>query len=128
MKFMHRMEDIMKFAKELAIILGISFLGEVLNQLLPLPVPAGVYGLFFMLALLCGKILRLEDVEGCGNFLLDNMSPMFIPAGVGIIRYREQLMQVGVPYLVINVISTFIVFIVTGWMVQWMMGRGKEKE
>lgn len=128
MKFMHRMEDIMKFAKELAIILGISFLGEILNQLLPLPVPAGVYGLFFMLALLCGKILRLEDVEGCGNFLLDNMSPMFIPAGVGIIRYREQLMQVGVPYLVINVISTFIVFIVTGWMVQWMMGRGKEKE
>lgn len=118
----------MKFAKELAIILGISFLGEILNQLLPLPVPAGVYGLFFMLALLCGKILRLEDVEGCGNFLLDNMSPMFIPAGVGIIRYREQLMQVGVPYLVINVISTFIVFIVTGWMVQWMMGRGKEKE
>lgn len=118
----------MKAAKELTIILGISLLGEILNRLLPLPVPAGVYGLFLMLALLCSKLLRLEDVEGCGNFLLDNMSPMFIPAGVGIIRYKEQLMQVGVPYLVINVISTFIVFIVTGWMVQWMMGRGKEQK
>ena len=65
---------------------------------------------------------------GCGNFLLDNMSMMFIPAGVGIIRYREQLMQVGVPYLVINVLSTFIVFVVTGWAAQWMMERGGKKQ
>ena len=114
----------MKFAKELSIILGISLLGEIFNKLLPLPVPAGVYGLFLMLGLLCTGILHLEDVDGCGNFLLDNMSMMFIPAGVGIIRYREQLMQVGVPYLVINVLSTFIVFVVTGWAAQWMMERG----
>ena len=117
----------MKFAKELSLILGISLLGEMLNKLLPLPVPAGVYGLFLMLALLCTGILHLEDVEGCGNFLLDNMSPMFIPAGVGIIRYREELMQVGIPYLVINVFSTVIVFVITGWVAQWMMKRGGEK-
>ena len=42
----------MKFAKELSIILGISLLGEIFNKLLPLPVPAGVYGLFLMLGLL----------------------------------------------------------------------------
>lgn len=116
----------MKVAKELTIILGISFFGELLNGILPLPVPAGVYGLFLMLACLCGGILHLEDVEGCGNFLLDHMSPMFIPAGVGIIRYKEQLMEVGIPYLVINVVSTLIVFLVTGWTAQWMMGRTKE--
>ena len=110
----------MKFAKELSIILGISLLGEIFNKLLPLPVPAGVYGLFLMLGLLCTGILHLED--------LDNMSMMFIPAGVGIIRYREQLMQVGVPYLVINVLSTFIVFVVTGWAAQWMMERGGKKQ
>lgn len=117
----------MKFAKELTLILGISLLGEILNQLLPLPVPAGVYGLFLMLALLCTGILHLEDVDGCGSFLLDNMSPMFIPAGVGIIRYREELLQVGIPYLVINVLSTVIVFVITGWVAQWMMKRGGEK-
>lgn len=115
----------MNVVKELTIILGISVCGELLNRLLPLPVPAGVYGLFLMLACLCSGILRLEDVEGSGNFLLDNMSPMFIPAGVGIIRYKEALMEVGALYLVINVVSTLIVFVVTGWTAQWMMGRKK---
>lgn len=117
----------MKTAKELAIILGISLIGELLNHLLPLPVPAGVYGLFLLLALLCSGIVKLSDVDGCGGFLLDNMSPMFIPAGVGIIRYKKELMEVGIPYLLINVISTCIVFIVTGWVVQKMVGRRERK-
>ena len=80
----------MKIAKELSLILGISTVGEILNQVLPLPVPAGVYGLFLMLLLLSSGVIKLEDVEGTGNFLLDNMTPMFIPAGVGIIRYLDQ--------------------------------------
>ena len=104
----------MKIAKELSLILGISTVGEILNQVLPLPVLAGVYWLFLMLLLLSSGVIKLEDVEGTGNFLLDNMTPMFIPAGVGIIRYLDQVMQVGVPYLIINVLSTAVVFIMTG--------------
>ena len=102
-------------------ILGISTVGEILNQVLPLPVPAGVYGLFLMLLLLSSGVIKLEDVEGTGNFLLDNMTPMFIPAGVGIIRYLDQVMQVGVPYLIINVLSTAVVFVVTGRAAQYIM-------
>lgn len=113
----------MKFAKEISWILGITVAGELLNQALPFPVPAGVYGLFLMLALLCMKVIRVEDVEGTGKFLLDNMSPMFIPAGVGIIRYMDQIKEVGVYYLLINVVSTVIVFIVTGRTAQWVMKK-----
>lgn len=36
----------MKYLKEVAIIFGITMAGECLNLFLPLPVPAGVYGLF----------------------------------------------------------------------------------
>ena len=43
----------MKYIKESAIIFGITMIGEFLNRLLPLPVPAGVYGLFLLLLLLC---------------------------------------------------------------------------
>lgn len=118
----------MKIAKELSLILGISLVGEMLNQALPLPVPAGVYGLFLMLLLLCSGIIKLEDVEGTGNFLLDNMTPMFIPAGVGIIRYMDQVMQVGIPYLVINVLSTAAVFVVTGKVAQYVMVRTQKDE
>ena len=117
----------MKIAKELSLILGISTVGEILNQVLPLPVPAGVYGLFLMLLLLSSGVIKLEDVEGTGNFLLDNMTPMFIPAGVGIIRYLDQVMQVGVPYLIINVLSTAVVFIMTGCVAQFVMTRTKRE-
>ena len=40
----------MKYVRQIGIILGITLAGEFLNQILPLPVPAGVYGLFLMLA------------------------------------------------------------------------------
>ena len=39
----------MKYLKEFAVILGITLAGEWMNHVLPLPVPAGVYGLFLML-------------------------------------------------------------------------------
>ena len=35
----------MKYIKQFAIILTVSFLGEALRALLPLPVPASIYGL-----------------------------------------------------------------------------------
>ena len=58
----------MKYIKESAIIFGITMIGEFLNKLLPLPVPAGVYGLFLLLLLLCTKVLKLEAIEATGNF------------------------------------------------------------
>jgi holin-like protein len=36
----------MKYLKQFGLILLISFCGEVLSYLIPLPVPASIYGLF----------------------------------------------------------------------------------
>ena len=52
----------MKYIRQFAIIVTISFLGEVLKSLLPLPVPASIYGLGLMLAALCTGIIKLESV------------------------------------------------------------------
>ena len=38
----------MKYIKQLAIILGAAFLGEALYALLPLPIPASIYGLLIL--------------------------------------------------------------------------------
>ena len=104
----------MTYVREILWIIAFTLLGEVLNRLLKLPVPAGVYGLVLMLlALLCG-IIRLEDVEGAGNFLLDTMTIMFLPAAVGIMTVTELLCPVLLPYLIIIVLSTVLVMSVTG--------------
>ena len=70
----------MKYVKEIVIIFGITMVGELLNMFIPLPVPAGVYGLFILLGGLCTKVISLSDVEVTGNLLLDLMPVMFIPA------------------------------------------------
>ena len=46
----------MKFLKQFTIILIVSFIGEILNHLIPLPVPASIYGLVIMFACLKFKI------------------------------------------------------------------------
>mgnify|MGYP000863485306 FL=1 len=104
----------MKYVREILWIIAFTLLGEVLNRLLKLPVPAGVYGLFLMLLALLSGIIRLEDVEGAGNFLLDTMTIMFLPAAVGIMTVTELLRPVLLPYLIIIALSTVLVMSVTG--------------
>ena len=67
----------MKYVKQSCIIFGITMAGELLNRLLPLPVPAGVYGLFLLLIGLCAGVIRLEQVEETGSFHLEIMPIMF---------------------------------------------------
>lgn len=118
----------MKYVKQISIILGITLAGEALSQFLPLPVPAGVYGLFLLLAALISGAVKLESVEGTGNFLMDTMSMMFIPAMAGIIESADQLRAVILPFLLIILVSTVIVMMVTGKVAQKMVEAGEKKQ
>ena len=79
----------MKYLKQLAIIFAVSFVAELLEYLIPLPIAASVYGLLLMLLGLTTHIIPLKQVEETADFLADNMSVMFIPATVGIIAWRS---------------------------------------
>ena len=118
----------MKYVKEVAWIMAFTFIGEALNKLLPLPIPAGVYGLVLLLAGLITGIVKLEDVETTGGFLLDTMTLMFIPAAVGIMSVTDILVPVLVPYLVIIISSTVIVMTVTGIAASLILRRSEKKE
>ena len=118
----------MKYVKEVAWIMAFTFIGEALNKLLPLPIPAGVYGLVLLLVGLITGIVKLEDVETTGGFLLDTMTLMFIPAAVGIMSVTDILLPVLVPYLVIIISSTVIVMTVTGIAASLILRRSEKKE
>lgn len=53
----------MKYLKQLVIILLFSFLGELLQELLPLPVPAAIYGLLLLFLALTFKIVKPESIK-----------------------------------------------------------------
>jgi holin-like protein len=108
----------MKYVKQFAMILLVSFAGELLNYLLPLPVPASIYGLVLMLALLMTGALKLDAVEDAGKFMIEIMPVMFIPAGVGLMESWGELKAVLVPVLVITLVSTIVVMVVSGRVTQ----------
>ena len=115
----------MKYIKQFLIILSVSFLGEVLHALLPLPVPASIYGLVLMLAELCTGLLKLPQIEKTGLFLVDIMAVMFIPAAVGLVEEWGTLRPILIPVSVITVVVTVIVMAVTGWVTQLIIRAGK---
>lgn len=75
----------MKLLYQFGVILAVTFVGELLYALLPLPIPASIYGLIVMLICLGTKVVKLSQVKIAADFLIDIMPPMFIPAAVGLI-------------------------------------------
>ena len=108
----------MKYMKEYGIILIVTFLGECAKAIIPLPIPASIYGLVLMLAALCTHIIKVEDVKKAATFLIEIMPMMFIPAAVGIIAAWEMLRPIFGQVIVIIIISTILVMAVSGRVTQ----------
>lgn len=87
----------MKYLKQLAIIIAVSFAGEGLRFILPFPIPAGIYGLVIMFVLLYSRVLKPESVETVSDFLIEIMAVMFVPGAVGIIAAWGRLQSMLLP-------------------------------
>ena len=119
--------DEMQLLYQFGVIITVSFLGEILHAVLPLPVPASIYGLVLMLLALCTGVVKLEKVKKAGKFLLDVMPPMFIPAGVGLLTAWGDLKPILVSVMVIVILTTVLVMAVTGRTAQSIIRREKKR-
>lgn len=54
------------------------------------------------------------------------MPVMFIPAAVGLIDSWHSIASAWLQYIVVTVVSTFVVMAVSGWFTQFVIKRGKE--
>jgi len=113
---------------EFAIILGISFAAELLHAALPLPVPAGIYGMVLLLALLLTGVLKLEKVERAGKFLLEIMPVMFIPAAVGLMGIAGEMRGALLPIAAVVLLTTVIVMAGTGRTAQGIIRREERRK
>ena len=116
----------MKYLKQFLIILGITFIGEILKMFLPLPIPASIYGMVIMLAGLMTGIIKYESVKETGKFLIEIMPLMFIPAATGLMTSWGIIRAKLFAYLAIAVITTVLVMVVSGRVTQFFLRRGKE--
>ena len=118
----------MKYIRQFLIILLISFLGEVLKIVLPLPIPASIYGLLLMFAALELGIIKLDSVRETGKFLIEIMPMMFIPAGVGLLEAWGKLSPVILPVVVTVAVSTVVVMGVSGRVTQSVIRMEKRNK
>ena len=118
----------MQYIFQLLVILGASFLGEICNLLLPLPIPASVYGLVLLFIALMTGIIKLENVEKAATFLIATMSIYFIAPSVSLMTVIADYVDSLLGIVVICCVSTILVMVVTGKVSQLIMEKSKPTE
>lgn len=113
---------------ELAILFGICLVSQGISALLPIEFPATVISMLLLLALLLLGLIKPQQIDRVCRFFVGNMAFFFIPPCVGLIDHAAALTSCLVPFLLIAIVTTPLIYAVTGWTVQWMMNRmfGKE--
>lgn len=114
----------MKYLPQFCIILGFSLLGETLQRLLPLPIPASVYGLVLLFLSLCLGIVKPEQVKTAGGFLTGIMSVLFVSPAVGIVSNWELIRPQLLPICLLIIASTVLTFGISGGITQLLQKKG----
>ena len=123
--FAKRGSNKVKYIFQFARITAFCLAGEVLAAVLPLPIPASVYGLLLMVAALKTGLLKLEQVRETGLFLTGIFPLLFVPAAAGVVELGSQLIDLLLPAVLAIVPVTALVMAVTGMVAQKCAG-GKE--
>ncbi len=113
----------MRYIKQIMWILTFSFVGQVLEALIPLPVPAAVYGLVLLLIALFTELLKVEAVKETADLLISFMPVIFIAPAVKVLEYWGLIAPNVGAILVILVFSTVVIFAVSGLTAKWLMSR-----
>lgn len=118
----------MKYVYQFLIIIVFSFIGELLHYFIPLPIPASIYGIILLFAALQCRIIKVKDIQETSSFLIAVMPIMFIPAAVGLIDAWDAVRQSIVQYIIITVVSTFVVMGVSGKVTQYVIRKEKKEK
>ncbi|MBQ8599500.1 MAG: CidA/LrgA family protein [Oscillospiraceae bacterium] len=121
----------MDMIKQLIIILGACFAGEVISALLPIAFPSSVIAMLLLfLLLLCGA-LKEQHISKVGDFFLQNMTIFFLPSAIGILEHWGVISGILVQFLLICLLTTLLTFAATAYTVmlvrKWMK-RGESHD
>ena len=117
----------MEIIKQLLLVLGACFAGEVIAALLPIAFPSSVIAMILLFILLLSGVLKEVHISSVGDFFLKNMSIFFLPSAIGILEHWGVISGILVQFLLICLITTLITFAATAYtvmFVQKLLNRG----
>ena len=110
----------MKYYVQLMIILLFSLVGEFASNSLHLPVPGSIIGLFCLFLALQFNWIRLRHINAVGQFLLANMTILFLPAAVGIMDKFNVIAPYLLPIILIILGAIVLNMVVIALVVQFI--------
>ena len=117
----------MKYLSQFLIILGFTLAGEALQRMVPLPIPASVYGLILLFTALCLKVVKLDQVRQAGTFLSSILSLLFVSPTVGIVDDWGLIQGDLLPILLLLAGSTALTFGISGRLAQHFLKGGASR-
>lgn len=101
-------------------ILIFSLIGEFISILIKFPIPGSVIGMIILFIFLEFKLIKMKKIERVGEFLLDNLGILFVPAGVGIMVKFDFIKEIWLSFFLIAIISTVISLVITVKIVEFV--------
>lgn len=110
----------------LTLILLFQLAGEAIALLFALPVPGPVIGMGLLFAALALRGGPAENLRSTAQNLLQHLSLLFVPAGVGVMLHVERIADEWLPIVVALIASTFAAIVVTALALRTLQRRGEK--
>ena len=107
--------------------MGFSLAGEFLQRLIPVPVPASVYGIFLLFGALCAGIVKVEQIKSVGGFLSSILPILFVSPVVGILENWTLIKGSVLAIFLLSAGTTVMTFGLSGRIAQWVAKKGGKK-
>ncbi|MES3702730.1 CidA/LrgA family protein [Staphylococcus arlettae] len=116
-----------RIMSQILIIMCITYLGNIIQKALHLPIASSIVGLVIFFLLLKFKVIPEKWIDKGANFLLTTMIFFFIPAVVGLMDVVTVIDMHFILFFVLVIVSTFVVAIISGYVAEGMLSKSNKR-
>ncbi|MDH9160759.1 CidA/LrgA family protein [Staphylococcus succinus] len=106
---------------QIIIIMGVTYVGNILQSVLHIPIAGSIVGLILFFLLLQFKIIPSKWVSEGSNFFLTFMVFFFVPSVVGVMDVVSEINLNFILFFVMIVLGTCCVALVSGFIAEKMV-------
>lgn len=117
----------MNIVSQAALIFGVCLAGEGIAAILSVKFPASVIAMILLAILLMTRVVKPRHIEGLSNVMLANMAFVFVPVCTSVMDKFVYIKPYLLPFLLICVVTTPVVFLITAWTVQLVLRLQRRK-
>lgn len=120
MKYIHKALIILL---QLILIIVITYIGNIIQKVLHIPIASSIVGLILFFLLLQFKIIPVRLVEDAASFLLSTMIFFFVPSVVGAMNIGSSINIKFVAFIIVIVVGTCCIALVSGYIAEKMIAK-----